>query len=660
LEELRDRHAARDLSDVSSLRPDYPGALVKLIECALSERTSDRFSTARAMAEAASCLVDSDRPQRKRRLPVWTAAASVAVLATAIATVPRLLEERGAPASGDVRARLLWDDATDLGGTTSADGRLLSFTDWTTGSLAVRDLISGRTTVLAAGRPGAPAERSAMSPDGRSVAYSGYDSSSQRDDGSGAYELRVVRISGGDSHALPIGPDVGYLEPHAWSPDGEWIAAAVARQGRRTIELVPRTGTATRVVATLPDWPSATRFSPDGRWLAFHAGAGTGALFLVGADGRTLQPTQIAAAATLLAWTRDDRLLFTREREGSVEVFALAMVDGRASGEPTKVEGMASLGRLVPWEVAFGRGAPALGLTTSGALIYGQTRVTADAITVSLDPVTGSIGEERVDRAVAPYGLNRLAGGVRYSPDGTQVLYTPTKGSVLIRAADGRTRTMVPQLADVGRLEWAPDGRTLIVAGARSVGERGIYRVDVESGSASLLLAGTRPYAHALSPDGRTLYYGPGDEPLVTLIARDLRSGRERTLRSRERTILQLKVSRDGRMLAVGTLWSVEILDLNSGDTLRRTNVPQGSQLGGGDWSPDGRSFFATVSHGDVHPRSELWRIPVAGGEPVRHPLVAPARGGWMRADGREFSMMRTDQRAQVWAIENFLPTPRR
>jgi WD40 repeat protein len=316
---------------------------------------------------------------------------------------------------------------------------------------------------------------------------------------------------------------------------------------------------------------------------------------------------------------------------------------------------MASRGRLVPHEVALGRGAPALGLTTSGALIYGQTTVATDAITVSIDAVTGSIGEERVDRAVAAYGLNMLAGGVRYSPDGTRMLYTPTKGSVLIRGSDGRTRTMVPQLADVGRLEWAPDGRTLIIAGARSATERGIYRVDVDSGSASLLLDGTRPYAHALSPDGRTLFYGTGTEPLVTLVARDLRSGRERTLRSGGRTILQLKVTRDGRMLAVCTLRSVEILDLNSGDTLRRTDVPQGSQFGGGDWSPDGRSFFATVSHGDVHPRSELWRIPVAGGEPVRHPLTAPARGGWMRADGREFSMMRTDQHAQVWAIENFL-----
>ena len=89
---------------------------------------------------------------------------------------------------------------------------------------------------------------------------------------------------------------------------------------------------------------------------------------------------------------------------------------------------------------------------------------------------------------------------------------------------------MAPQLADVGRLEWAPDGRALIVAGNRSPSERGVYRVDLVAGSASLLVAGQTPYTHALSPDGRTLFYGTGSEPDVTLVARDLRSGRERVL----------------------------------------------------------------------------------------------------------------------------------
>jgi len=138
LEELRARHAAGDLSNLPSLRPDYPEALVKVIERALGERASDRFDTARAMAEAASRIVDGDPLQMKRRPLVWAAASVVVLLATAIATVPRLLDQRGPTASSEVRARLLWDDATDLGGTTSADGRLLSFTDWSTASLAVR------------------------------------------------------------------------------------------------------------------------------------------------------------------------------------------------------------------------------------------------------------------------------------------------------------------------------------------------------------------------------------------------------------------------------------------------------------------------------------------------------------------------------------------
>jgi WD40-like Beta Propeller Repeat len=173
----------------------------------------------------------------------------------------------------------------------------------------------------------------------------------------------------------------------------------------------------------------------------------------VRSDETSAHPTQIIAAATLLAWTSDGRLLFTREREGASEVFGLAMVDGRPVGEPTRVETTADLGRLVPHELAFGRGAPALGLTTSGALIYGQTRLATDAITVSIDPDTSAIGEEQVGRSIAAYGIGGVAGGVRYSPDGTRALYTPTRGTVVIQTSSGRTRTLVPQLDGMGRLE---------------------------------------------------------------------------------------------------------------------------------------------------------------------------------------------------------------
>jgi hypothetical protein len=57
-----------------------------------------------------------------------------------------------------------------------------------------------------------------------------------------------------------------------------------------------------------------------------------------------------------------------------------------------------------------------------------------------------------------------------------------------------------------------------------------------------------------------------------------------------------------------------------------------------------------------VDARAELWRIPADGGAPVKHPLTAATTGGWLRPDGREYSMLRTERRQQVWTIENFLP----
>lgn len=398
-------------------------------------------------------------------------------------------------------------------------------------------------------------------------------------------------------------------------------------------------------------------FSPDGEWVAFHEGP---AVFVARADGSSPSPATIANATTLLAWTRDDRLLYTRDREGTAEVFAVAMVDGHAAGEPARLEALGDMGRLMPITLAPGRGAPALGVTTSGTLIHGRVRLATDAVTIAIDPTTGAVGPERVQRQVAAFGFAGLAGGTRYSPDGTRVLYTPTADSVLIQEPDGRTRSLIPQLQNLGRIEWAPEGDALIIAGRRNADERGVYRVDLRTGAASLLVADERPASYGISHDGGTLFYSKTDAPSFTIAARNLRTGVERAVYMNDdpagQLWGQLRVSRDGRRLALVTLQRLELVDLTTGRLLRRFDRAGGPRFRGGDWEPEGRYLFVTANYEDAQPRSELWRIPVDGGEPERHRLAAPVRGGWMRADGREFSMIRWDERWQVWSMEHFLP----
>jgi serine/threonine-protein kinase len=651
IDELRAKHAAGERLEIRALQPQLPGALVDLIERALARDASGRFDSARAMADTAARILSLASAGRRRPQPVLVAAA---VLLLAVAGAGSwLVYERGRAASSGVRTNLLWDDAAGLSGTTSADGRLLSFIDWSTGELGVRDLIAGRSRVfpLPADVRYGLSPRTALSPDGERIAYTSDPSPPGR--GGGTTVLGIANVHGVVAASLATWPP-GYVEAFSWSPDGRSIVVMVANSDGSGIDVVPVDGRGMRRVASLQgEVADAMTFSPDGTWVAFHLGGRTPAVFAVRADGSSVAPASIVNATALLAWTADGRLLFTRERQGGTELFAVAMADGHAAGEPAKIETLGDMGRLLP--TAPGRGMPALGFTAPGTLIYGRVHLATDAVTVSIDPTTGAIGPERVGRAVAGYGIFGLAGGIRYAPDGTRILYTVTQGSVLIQEPDGRTRTIVPQLEGMGRLEWAPDGRSLVAACARCPDGPGIYRVDLESGAASLLVPlQRRPWAFGMAPDGKTLYYGRTGEP-DTILARDIRTGVERTVGTTAGTIGQLRASQDGRLLAAVTLPAVEIVDLASGLVVRRINGSANAKFGGGDWSPDAKYVFATVGSGDDNARPELWRIPVDGGEPERHRLDAPARGGWMRADGREFSMIRWRERQQVWSLEHFL-----
>jgi sugar lactone lactonase YvrE len=211
----------------------------------------------------------------------------------------------------------------------------------------------------------------------------------------------------------------------------------------------------------------------------------------------------------------------------------------------------------------------------------------------------------------------------------------------------------VPHLQHVRRVEWAADGQSLLISGNRDGKETGVFRVDPETGSASPVFVGIPPIPFCLSADGRTLYFA-GDKSRNNVIALDLLSHAERSVHRVKPWISQLKLSRDGR-LAVMTASSIDVVDVAAGTVRLLAARPAGGQFSGGDWAPDGRWFFATVSYG-VEARAELWRIPADGGAPWRHPLGVATTGGWLRPDGREYSMMRTERREQVWRIENFLP----
>jgi hypothetical protein len=184
------------------------------------------------------------RQPRRDETPRWRR--SVPKLAFAAVLMLSLLLVADAPFSATAAAqqqpsmssRRVWTPPANwdfiTGATMSSDGRLLSFVDWATGDLAVHDFVTDsdrRLTNKSWNDNSEFAEESAVSRDGRRIAYSWYKPETDR------FELRVASLEGSGllkPELLFDSENVGWLMPSDWSPDGNWDRRAVGTQGPDT------------------------------------------------------------------------------------------------------------------------------------------------------------------------------------------------------------------------------------------------------------------------------------------------------------------------------------------------------------------------------------------------------------------------------------------
>jgi Tol biopolymer transport system component len=95
---------------------------------------------------------------------------------------------------------LVWPHAENIQGAPSPDGRHLSFVDWSTGDLAVRDLTTGESRhVTNKGSWSESSEQagySVFSADGKQLAYSWFNEEKK------IFELRSIDLNGTQPHVL--------------------------------------------------------------------------------------------------------------------------------------------------------------------------------------------------------------------------------------------------------------------------------------------------------------------------------------------------------------------------------------------------------------------------------------------------------------------------
>lgn len=569
-----------------------------------------------------------------------------------------LREPSTSPAA--MTARRVWaGPGVDTGGAPSLDGRYLSYVDWTTSDLAIRDLATGQNRRLTNKHGGYP-YFSTISPDSRQVAYSWCCTTD------GRFELRLLPINGAPDGAKPrvlySNENVFYLQPRGWSPDGKHVLGTLHSQ----IALISVADGAARVLKSL-DWryPQGVSFSPDGRYIVYDVPAKEDSadrdIFVLAADGSRETPlVEHPGNDFALGWAPDGKnILFASDRTGATGAWAIGVADGRPQGEPQLVK--ADVGPISP-----------LGFTGKGAFYYALQSGLQDVYIATLDPATGKI------LAPPSPATQRFMGGnssPAWSPDGQYLAYLSRRDNsipqlgprvITIRSVQsGQERELSNTLRGFFtpiRLHWSPDGRSLLASG-NDKGRPGLYRIDAQTGEVAPLAQEVSRYAFGVwSTDGKAIFYvhgSPQDENYGIRV-RELETGREKDLyRPTTRSQLRyLALSPDGRWLAFVSRGGAQeagtpllVMPAAGGELRELFKASRPEAL---EWTADGTHLLFASG-------SELWRIPAEGGQPERLGLKTLSANATLSVhpDGRRIAFTGGEQMHEIWVMENFLPPVR-
>jgi len=549
--------------------------------------------------------------------------------------------------------------------TPSPDGRFVSFADWSTGNLAIRDLATGeiRSVTDKGGWSESSefAEVSVFSPDGRQIAYAWCC-----DPG---YQLRVSNVDGSDVRVLyDWDGDLGYILPGSWSPDGKSILTAFVRDAGIELVLVSVADGSHRVLrAGLQRLPSKAGFSPDGRYVAYDQPEAEGVgqhdvLSLAVDSGREVTVAGGPGNDLLMGWAPDgNRIYFHSDASGAPSIWAVPVSGGEASGAPElikqDVEGLEPVG------------------VGGGKFFYVIVIERTKVHTMTLDIPTGQILSAAMPEAGPSEGRSGLAD---WSADGRYLAYVHSpatighaRANLVIRSVTGNNlrQLPIPELIEFPDwLQWAPDGESILVSGGAIGNDKRTLRISLKSGEADPLLdvwvrRGT------LSLDGKALFTVKGTTSAGGIVSYDLETGDETVLYKKrdipehplaqpipDLFVADLSLSPDGRTLAIGFGGGIALMPRSGGELRWISRLERGSATfhGGMPWTPDGRYVLFVE---DFH---ELWAAPVSGGESHKLFTMRNLREVRLHPDGRRLSFTGGQRWAELWVMENAPGSARR
>jgi len=359
------------------------------------------------------------------------------------------------------------------------------------------------------------------------------------------------------------------------------------------------------------------------------------------------------------------RVLFVSDRTGTSGFWAIHVVDGKPQGAPELLKD------------GVGNGIRLNGFTRQGSFYYSLEARTQDVYIVEVDPVASKVLRQPALIAARIVGSNSAPS---WSPDGSRLAYYserngvggPTRVIHSLETGEERNIPVKPVLLPRPVI-WLPDGKSVFVT-TRGTPKYDLitnYRVDLQSGEHHFVRSFPLPIPGGgdISTDGKIHFFFKWGEPKFRLgvISGDIETRKEREI-ARVPDLAAgefpwMRVSPDSKYLALrspveGGQWTALRLVSATGGELRELyRFPQSETERYDElaWTPDGRNVLLVRRTGkDSMP--ELWRIPIAGGEPQRTGLsMKGLHGVAVHPDGRRIAFDRfPDKRSgEVWVLEN-------
>ncbi len=546
----------------------------------------------------------------------------------------------------------------------SSDGRYVSYVDWSAGNLAVRDLKTSVSRMITKNKTWASTggwnEESVISPDNKQIACHWY----VEKPGDDIFTLRVINMDGSNVRILHHDKSVPWARPFDWSPDGEDLLvhftygeARTKPDTRSKLALVSvDDGSVTELKSWKGRrWPRMASFSPDGKYVAFDFSPTDTPepkdIFTIELKSRReVALIEHPADDEFLGWTPDGKgILFASDRTSVCGLWMNEVSNGRPVGSPI----------LLKSDFA---GEP-VGFAADGSYyVYRQTTSRNVAVATLDESGTGFETEPQ-------YASSRFvhsASSSDWSPDGQSLAFKArsrdgAENSVIAiySVATGQERIVEPFPRLIlgpafrpGPVRWSPDGQALYVAASSLTGERGIFRIDLTTGAAQLVLAQDQVQNPLPTPDGKAIFF---QRDFLSLIRRDLATGDETELHRSEMQGLDL--SPDGNWLAFHDPGkeSIVVMSADGGEPREVVHLNEAEQTEYGNrfstWTPDGKHLLFSKRTG------ELWRINIETGKQERiGPEIPGLFGATMNPDGKRFAFTTFDPSSELWVMENFLP----